>query len=464
MTPQLMVLSGLADVRDRFLRTLVGLEEASLAADAGTRTVLLAYRQQIETVFAEQLQIVSELLEGIRVGFGDDPSGWPAEDLRDLSDQAVRMFDMLGAQHLDLTMHLPGVTRTREDLLYMLMRAVGLSLMSREHTRLLSVQESANLAWEASRFSDHEVDQPAAVIAVPWLETHTPLRWPLAIHELGHYFLPGGDADLVRPQLQEVAYEHDWRDHDRDSFREVVADAVAQRAVGDAFAYALAREGYLYSYESHSASGVSVRDRLELLGGPAELLDNLPPSWDLHRRAPRGEKELPATSKADLTAMRQAAIEMVGEIPVNDATAVSAARRHIRAGEPPTAVLRPDADATAALNRLAEQIRHADPTAPKADGVRSETEPMTEAEVVELTGLAVHRSLTDGEILEAAWLEDCERDAGQLIDILTSTPDKATLREDGRAVAERDTWLARALQSAAVHRWLENAADLSESA
>ncbi|MCW2855334.1 MAG: hypothetical protein JWR52_949 [Marmoricola sp.] len=453
MFEQLLVLSSAADVRERFLRMLAGLDEASAAADAGTRTVLQTYRGRVSELLVEQQGILADHIEGLRAGFGDQPSEWPPGELGEMSAATVAMFDLLSIQHYEVATHLPGRSAAREDLLYLLMRSMRFSLMSREHTRLLSVQESRMLTWEATRFTQLQADGPsAAAIAVPWLETLTPLRWPLAVHELGHYFLP--DAALVYPNVLRIAQDHGWREADLTSFKEIVADAIAQGALGDAYAYALAREGYLLSYKTHQGGGVSVADRLRLLGGPIALIDNLPSVWRLDERSPvptSGSKP-PApppdpTEEDERAKMRAEALKLVGEPSTNDPERVAEARQLISRGEPPTAVLSSRARSVDGLMGLVEALDEAH---------QSPVSRLTPEQVGDLTNLAVHRPLTDGEILEAAWLEDCERDPTQLLDSLCGALDDKTIHEAMRDVVERDTWLARALQSAAVHRWVDD--------
>lgn len=463
MYPQLLVVSGVMDVRDRYFRALAGLDEARSAADSGTRTVLSGFHEHVQSLYRDFHRTITEHLEGIRAAFGDDPRDWPQEDLDPLALSAVRGFDTLSAAHDDFCAHLPGVTRARDDLLFLLIRSLNFSLMSRAHTRLLSVQQSTFLTWEASRFSSLESAQPvaAAAIAVPWLETLSPLRWPLAVHEVGHYFLPGDDARLVSPLLKTIAYEQGWRDHNYTSFKEIVADAVAQRAFGDAYALAFAREGYLLSYATHLEGGVSVKTRLELLGGPQSLIENLPKAWRFDAlpdadNAPGGDtggaraRQLPETSEEDRLRMRSYAEELVQGIPVNDPRAVAAARDLIRASEPPSAVLLCDPSDVDALQKLTATLSTGTPLDPQ--------------DVAALTGLAVHRSLSDGEILEAAWLEDYERDEGSFLAHFASTTlSEQDLEAAVQAVTQADTWLSRALQSAAVHRWLEQSETLAKA-
>lgn len=451
MFQQQLVLSSAADIRDRFLRTLSGLDEAITAADEGTRTVLQTYRQIIAGLLVEQQGLVADHLEGLLAGYDDDPRNWPARELVDLSHATVSMFDLLSIKHYEAANHLPSVSQAPQDLLYLLMRSVRFSLMSREHTRLLSVQQSRSLSWEATRFAELEGDRPnAAAIAVPWLETLTPLRWPLAVHELGHYFLP--DAEPVRQRMLAVASANDWRGADLTSFKEIIADAVAQRALGDAYALALAREGYLLSYKTHLDGGISIADRLQLLEGPADLIDNLPVVWGLSDRAPGNSTPPPPPTPLDQQhLMREQAVAMVGPAERNDPDKVRAARALIRSHEPPAAALQSSTLTTAARARLTDVLQAA---------VASGVVDLQGADVTIFTDLAVHRSLTDGEILEAASLEDCERDVATMLRDLTAPVTAESIQDGMREVNQRDVWLARALQSAAVHRWIDTNAEL----
>lgn len=437
-----LLLSGLVDVRQRFLRVLAGLDGALLAADDGPRAVLAARRRELLRTLREHAAAAQSAVLAAQVSGGEDPLQWSEALLTRLAVVGVNGFDRLTMQHLELFRHLPRKALPREDIGYLLYRSLDLSLMSRTHARLISVSESERLTWETTSFTEGEGQRTAAV-ALPWGETLSPLRWPLVVHELGHYLLPGGDDGFKKIEL--LSAQNDWPP---DAFEEVVADAVAQRAFGDAYAFALAREGYLLSYAKHAPNSLTVARRLKLLETPADLLAALPADWKLDvRESLQGADDV---SVDDETAnlMRQAAVTLVGAMTANRASAVAEARKLLRAGEPSPGVML-ETDATSKVDAALTEV---------LDGKSLDEAPA-------VLGLAVHESLRDGEIYEAAWREETEQSVDGMIAILSDA-----LVDHGHVVAEQkklldfDTWLARSLQSAAVHRWLQSTATLLSSA
>lgn len=433
-----LLLSGLVDVRQRFLRVLAGLDEALLAADDGPRAVLAARRRELLLTLREHAAAAQSAVLAAQVSGGEDPLQWNEALLTRLAVVGVNGFDRLTMQHLELFRHLPRKAPPREDIGYLLNRSLGLSLMSRTHARLISVSESERLTWETTSFTDGEGQRTAAV-ALPWGETLSPLRWPLVVHELGHYLLPGG-ADGFN-KIEQLSAENHWPP---DAFEEVVADAVAQRAFGDAYAFALAREGYLLSYAKHAPNSLTVARRLKLLETPADLLAALPADWKLDvRESLHGTDDVTIEDEV-ASLMREAAVDLVGPITGNRPSAVCEARNLLRAGEPCPGVML-DVDATATVDAALLGL---------LDG-----KPVDEASGI--LGLGVHESLSDGEIYEAAWREEVEQPVDGMISILADA-----LLDDSHVVAEQkklvdfDTWLARSLQSAAVHRWLQTTAAL----
>lgn len=445
MATQQLLLSGVLDVRHRFLRAYAGVDEAILSADQGTRTVLSAFRTELRALLREFHDTVSPLILASSISY-PNIEDWDTQNLVRLTTVATNGFDDLSGLHANLCRYLPASGPTREDLGFMLNRALGLSLMSRSHAAILSVHQSEMLNWEATSYAANGIQ--AAAIAVPWVETLTPLRWPLAVHELGHYFLPGGQS--VESAIQEVA-DPTWGKRENSAFEEIVADAVAQRHFGDAYAFALAREGYLLSYKRHSEQGTSILKRLQLLGGPADFLSALPPQWELGQRE-TGDDHTPDIAHGVAGEMRAKAVEMLDSAAaapaaINRPEVVAAARDLMRRNEPVAAVTGDlvGEGTSEALGVLVASLVARSP----------ELEPHT---VDSITRLAVQVPITDGEILEAAWREECERDQEYFVAVLGGTEltdDQIDI--ESREIFGRDTWLARGLQSAAVHRWLVEA-------
>src|SRR5258708_21852407 len=123
------------------------------------------------------------------------------------------------------------------------------------------------------------------MIPISFVETATPLRWPLLIHELGHWLLPGGRslADIARPELRKTLKEDPLSSQTEAIFAEVFADQVAYRSCGLAYAYALASEAALSGEEAHhtgAASAPNVLTRLEMIGDQVrEWAADLPQEW-----------------------------------------------------------------------------------------------------------------------------------------------------------------------------------------
>ncbi|OBJ17655.1 hypothetical protein A9W93_20540 [Mycobacterium colombiense] len=351
-------------------------------------------------------------------------------------------FTSLEVRHQKVYQQLDASRQVREDLRYLLYRALNLSLVSSRHEGLVSLKASGTLQWETTAFSTP--DGRTASVAVPWLESLGPLRWPLVVHELGHYFLPfGGETtELVGNQSQARGWS-------TDAFEEVLADAIAQRHFGAAYSFALAREGYLYSYRKHVTGGLSVEQRLKVLAEPADLLTVLPPQWGLsHREMITGAQA--AIEDKVVAEMRSLAVEILDDVATNNdwtptpnrPQAVIQARELMAIPEPAPGVLAADA---------AAQITEAVRTFEEASGT----------DIGAIVAAAVHSPLTDGEIFEAAWREEVSQDSDNVVEKLATSLTDDLIDEETATVTSRDIWLARSLQSAAVHRWLLDAMALT---
>lgn len=442
-----LLLSGLVDVRDRHLRVLSGIDAAILVASPGPRQFLSLHRESVGERLREYLSSCKATLEAM-AAMGED--GWSDQSLlADLANQAAIHFVSLAASHIELTGYLPPSSRTREDLSYLLFRAGGLSLLSRSHERLVSIIVERNVQW-SSRSDEGAIS--AVAVSVPWLETLTPLRWPLAVHELGHYLLPGGHP--IPPVIDNLQDEHGWEEAERDAFAEILADAIAEKYCGPAYAQALAREGYLVSHglnkrrqDAPGAESVSVKKRLELLACPEMPTEALPAAWNL---GPRGVETTGERITNDVTSeMRSIALQLLeGEASGPDQDCIDRAAVLMDLPEP-VASLTPLMDA-----RWPERLV----------AILTGEQVPDRVEAMDLIELVVQHALTDAEIFSAAWRNEVGKSREAYVSALTAdVQTDQGLADAINEVATRDTWLAQSLQSAAVHRWLDDGRRLKET-
>ena len=417
---------------------LAGIDEAMLVASPGPRQFLRVRQASVRESLTQYLESCQGTLESMRA-IGED--GWTDEALlADLANEAANSFVSLAVAHLELTGYLPPTSRIREDLTYLLFRAAGLSLMSRTHESLITMIVERTVQWSAR--SD-EGGHSGVAVSVPWLEALTPLRWPLAVHELGHYLLPGGQQ--VAPRVDRLQLEHDWGEAERDAFMEILADAIAERYCGPSFAQALAREGYLISLgltnrgeAATTEQSVSVKRRLELLACPTMPVESLPAAWNL---GPRADPPLELVSDQVTSEMRTCAVDLLGPTQSDtDPDAIHQAAALLDLPQPVPALTRVvDADRVVRLEGIVLQGQ-----APAAD------------EAVELTTLVVQRALTDAEVFSAAWHAELSKDRDAYVGgLMLDSVNDSDLAAASAQVSTRDTWLAQSLQAAAVHRWLD---------
>lgn len=437
-----LVLSGALDIRERFLRLLAGIEEARTAADRGTRAILAVRSEQCRIALGEYADDIASQLAIAAIADSEDPNEWSDESIRSIVDSAVHGLITLNGQHLAVYGHIPTGHRIREDLRYLLFRALDLSLVSLHHEVLVSAMPSEHLTWETTVFQSDDSKTRTAAVSIPWLESLGPLRWPLVVHEIGHHFLPGGRS--TAQIVQQMSRDNSWQP---DAFEEILADAVAHRYFGDSYAFALAREGYLHSFQRHVTGGLSVQQRLDALGGPEDLLELIPGQWNLGHRSGIDEETAEAVANDIVAEMHAAAEEAVDggkraePNHSRSAGAVATARALMRTGEPVPAV--PDSQAASAVARAVAERQES----PSRD-------------IRWVRGAGVHIALSDAEIYEVAWREEVDRPALYFVEQLLNGHEALEIGPLMQDVLVRDTWLARSLQSAAVHRWLITAADL----
>jgi hypothetical protein len=427
ITPAGLILSGLEDVRDRYVRVIQGLAEASHGASLGAREVLASLRSEVLDEVIEHSQKVSDRVTIAQVASAaDDPTQWGEEHLEALATLGSNAFDRLGRLHAKIFHHIPRKAETREDIKFLLFRALKLSELSDVHSRMVTVSPSNFVEWDSTSVTSSVRSGFTAAVNVPWMETLTPLRWPLLVHELGHYMLPHGIYSVE--QVVELSESHGWVDLE---FVEVLADAVAESYFGDSYGFVLAREGYLVSASKHAQFNLSIDARLRLLAGPADLKDALPPSWHLDTREQLDRKDHQPTDIETLQLMRETAVSLVGPMNCNRQVVVEQCRKLLKNREPCPSVY----------------VHNAEQAAGEQAGAGA-------SEVDELLMSAVNTPARDGEIYEALWREDLEKDlTGRLERLLRSvTADSVDI--ESRQVLDSDIWAARSLQSAAVHRWL----------
>lgn len=414
---------------------LHGLDQAKLISAPGPRRFLEFHRQSVLSLLRDYLSSLQATIEALKVV---TPNGFDDPELQlDLANNAVSNFLPLAAEHLELSPHLPFGAGMREDLNFMLFRAGQLSLLSREHESLVSVVVDRKLTW-SSRSQDLAT-RPAVAVSVPWVETLTPLRWSLAIHELGHHLLPDGSS--AKQWIESLQVEHEWTPAERAAFEEILADAIAERYCGLSYPLALAREGYLFSYAQKAENGLSVKRRIELMESGTTVSHLIPPQWNLGRRSQDDGKDIAVVTAQ---AMRRLAVERIGpKESVARADFIQGAAALLALDPPePVAALAPDVPAD--LRKL-------------LDDLVLEEKPPTEAEATELTRMVVQAPLTDAEILGAAWHNEVDRSAADYLAALELNVDDDDALANAQAeLAMQDTWLAQSLQSAAVHRWLES--------
>lgn len=449
ISPAGLVLSGVLDIRHRFLRLIAGVRAAMAAADPGTRSVLTVVSGNCELNLTRHAAGVKAQLLTAELTEGDNPERWPSGRLQRIAERAVSGFLTLSSDHAKIYAQVPGTPRLREDLKYLLYRSLDLSLVSKRHELLISAIPSESLQWQTLGFQSADGLTRTASVAVPWLESLGPLRWPLLVHEVGHHFLPHGES--ANAIIDDAAKRHAWRS---DAFEEILADAVAQRYIGAAYSFALAREGYLYSYKGHVTGGLSIQQRLEALGAPSDLLAALPAQWQLgQRRTLSGESAEPVDD-AVVSEMREVAMEVLRALDAEfggpsrpvDLVSVSMARPLLAILEPAPAVL--DRNAQGRVKQALRRRR------------RNAAAPMED-----ILDAAVHRPLSDAEIYEAAWREEVDRPATEFVkDLLCDIATPPDIDREVDKVVRSDECLARSLQSAAVHRWLVDAAQLTTGA
>jgi dCTP deaminase len=436
-----LLLSAVIDIRHRYLRLLHGVGELRRTQDLGARELLKDCQLRVEALLAAyENKIVKALNESGFEEFPFDPDSWSAEYQKRWWDVTRHGFRELTAFYRIFFRHLTSGTALPADIGYFLARGAGLSPTRPSHRRRFALSMSQYSVWESATVTP-EALIPA--IPVPYVETLTPIRWPLLLHELGHHVLPveNRDQDPAADVAQTVVSSLVGSDNTvgtRSDLQELLADAVSERYCGPAYGLALLRESQLASMwgDPEKTTASPVIDRLRQLDIWPSVEENLPKPW-LDELMP---------SQRDLTEQRASVLSKLA----------------------PAVPLRPEV-----VDRVVELLRGRQP-APAVRMHAAPTDTTLEAaatgafgqdQLDGLFGTAMETPCTDGEILTAAWrLEACQSADHYLAALRESLLigeglageelDRPKLQAAQSELARRDTAISRSLQAAAVHRWL----------
>src|SRR5687768_6079735 len=117
-----------------------------------------------------------------------------------IADLTRTAFDALSEVQLQIFPYLPLNSQPPADIGFFLARCVGRSPTRPSHRRQFGLTFGRFSSWVSASFGAPP-DPEVAVIPIPYTEALTPLRWPILVHELGHWLLPDG------PRPQDVARE-----------------------------------------------------------------------------------------------------------------------------------------------------------------------------------------------------------------------------------------------------------------
>lgn len=429
-----LLLYSLLDLRHRYLRYIGGLSELRGGLDPGELRFLEAAKQEM----VEDLQAFEQDLRGLLVALSNtfdltDPGTWSLPARQAVADLARSHFQAFDNRQQELFPFLPLGPRPPADVAFFLARVYGMSATRPSHRKRFSLTYGRFTAWEGRGFTSET--EAVAVLPMPFSEALTPLRWPLLAHELAHWFKPGGEP--MEPQVQEIvqeAFGPGVPAATADLFDEILSDAAAYQACGMAYAFALAIEAQLLTGQAHTATVLGFGQRLALLSGRAqELAESLPGEW---------QADVPGLDTVpEAEQCRSAAEAILGSLhpPATRPKVVANVRSLLRDRQPASGLhLWPVQDMT-------------DVAAIRGDVMLRESVGLS----------AVDLAATDQELLEAAWLEELDREPASIV----ATLRESLLTEEGQLdpdateeavgmLAKSDTAVSRSLQAAAVHQWL----------
>lgn len=457
-----LVLWTLSDIRARHLRLRGAYQILHRTAEPGERVFLASAQEEPLTKLQEFEKDVTDAFEKIEeLSRG---KSWPPAAVSLLSQTARRGYLAFDLTQVSLFPYLPLAPRPPADTGSFLARALGLSPTRKSHRERFALTYGRYSNWDSRAFPIGP--RTVAVIPVPFVDTLTPLRWPLLVHELAHWSPPGGKgvttellAEAMRKQLNLSADEEIPADVSR-AVEELYADRVAFQACGMAYAYALAVEGARDDAAAHIArEGVpSLHQRLHRLGGQAaDLAESLPTLW----RGSDVEFDV-----REWRALDQAIGGLAPTATRVDDEIVQVAKGRLKAGRPsPSVCTQPPLTAT-----QESLILQGLPPAPA--GLSRKQKRDYDAPILALFNSALDQPCSDAEILVAAWEaefdERVEDRIGALkkpISLGLGPKDRGErIADESPPLFQRDTALRHSLQVAAVHRWfLEWDQKLSEA-
>jgi len=418
----------LIDVRERHLRLIRLLRELRGPASPAGREFLRAAGTLVERDLRQFEEQLSRVLSGAD---SEDPDAWSSQFRGTVVNLARQRFAKLALTQQELYPYLPLDRRPSADIWYFTARRFAMSANLESHRKRIAISFGRFSEWTSRVFQSET--QAVTMIPIPLIETATPLRWPLLVHELAHWLLPGGAslAEVARPKLEGALGEHHLSTRSEATFAELFADQVAYRSCGPAYAYALASEAAVSIGGAHHATGALAPDlvtRLKALGPKVETwVSELPSEWfiGVTEKVPR---------LAEISAVVSELLERFRPSAVRDEV-VKIATTALRAGQSISAV------------RTAAPLNEED--------YRSLVSGADELKQAEFFRRAAEEPCTDAEILLAAWM--CETDftaTEQVKRVRTAVAHEGLSLETLNNLARFDVTVSRSLQAAYVHSML----------
>ena len=382
--------------------------------------------------FEHQLEVT---LEGAVVEDDPDPTNWTIVR-SPLAALGRTTFQGFATAQQELFPFLPLDRRPPADIGFLLARSFSLVPTRTAHRELFTLAYGKFTTWEGGEFQRPPTS--VATVPIPFTETLTPLRWPLLVHELAHWYLPAGEslAERAHSALASEFETDEVPSSIQKAFDEALADLVGYRAFGLSYVLALAVEAYLsapHETGPEDAIAPSPRRRLTLVASdnPYGVLDALPKEWPLDAGGEVSEDLLIRVSAV--------ASELLSNFTpaTPDRLSVQKAR-----------TLLSNDQSAGGVHRSEDGVTQDDFRAVLLGGDKATKDRVFLA--------AVDYPCTDAEILDAAWLLEVDRPAGEILDELKRLrTDPHNLEDAVASVATRDTSVSRSLQTAAVHRWLK---------
>ncbi len=438
LKPRSLLLWALRDVRDRHLRFIAALNELRRTSEPGEAKFILVAKQRMTDQLATFQKQLNDILEAVE--FEDDPAepeGWAIVPQR-LAPLARTTFRDFSDLQQELFPFLPTDRRPPADVSFFAARSFGLEPTRRQHRELFTLAYGKFTAWEGGEYQRPPTRIPT--LPIPFTETLTPLRWPLLLHEIAHWYLPGGERienrafDLLLAKFGTTSLPSGTEA----AFSEIFADLIAYKAFGVSYALALALEAQLSNpFERFSDRAIAptpdARLRLVCSDDPYNVLSALPPEWAALRGGARVETSI-------LENVYEVAQQLSADFtpPRSSPTTVNMARELLQEGGTASGVHRyPQFD----LKDFTSVV----------GGDRQLQ--------AKLFLSAVDCPCEDADILEAAWMLEVDRTPAAILAELrqrdfTAEDVERTVDRAVNVVARRDTAISRSLQAAAVHRWL----------